>query len=279
VFPFTLLHFGLLALLGWFHHRRHPGQTWRVNARPEDPDLPARVMLAATEVTATASYPLDVMIEVADGDVQLDRAFSVLMAVTGLGSILLYWQRDVLDGDLRLLEPHGARVDLERPTTSAAPRPLTLPPAAAREAETFIKRHAGDAFVVCLNLPGDWSCLATELPAALNAVMFVDLGHARTSCHNIVAVAGHGFGLHERLALARAADLYVGRFDELAVAALVAGRPIAVDRIPAGAVDMPSSAPIRVFGDRGDRSSADVAAFIRQHARALFDDDAPVLLP
>jgi hypothetical protein len=42
---------------------------------------------------------------------------------------------------------------------------------------------------------------------------------------NSQALYGYGLNLHERMALVKAADAYVGSFDELGCTALVSGRP------------------------------------------------------
>jgi hypothetical protein len=51
-------------------------------------------------------------------------------------------------------------------------------------------------------------------------------------------LSGHGLALHERMALVRAADAYVGSFDELGCTALISGRPaMVVDGSAAGRRD------------------------------------------
>ncbi len=187
----------------------------------------------------------DVCLRLSPGaeDDRLHDIFSILLASPRLQSLALYWDEERLLEDLPLFQARGDRAgvsvwssvreDLGSPGAGAirefltAPHhgPLALPVAARREAEILLKRLVGGAWAVCLNLPDSVSWLAEEMMRAFPDARFLDLRlGGPASIGGAVALDGFGLTLHERLALAGAADAYVGRFDELGGAAVLAGR-------------------------------------------------------
>jgi hypothetical protein len=108
------------------------------------------------------------------------------------------------------------------------PGRLALPVAAARDAQTLLKRQAGGGYAVCLNVPPDLASLADAVARARPDIWFFNLSltaSQTTSAANHQSISGQGYSLHERMALASAADAYVGSFDETGCAAVITGRP------------------------------------------------------
>jgi hypothetical protein len=104
---------------------------------------------------------------------------------------------------------------------------IDLPAAATRDAQTLLKRQAGKAYAVCLNVSEEFRSLADAVVAACPDRQFFDLSPtlSSTKATNSQSLFGHGFTLHERMALVKTADAYVGTFDALGCAALVSKRP------------------------------------------------------
>jgi hypothetical protein len=157
-------------------------------------------------------------------------AFSIALTFPRVRSISFYWDEPSLEDDLRVFcggdsppltlggEPAGA----QRLPMGEIQVPLT----ASRDALTLLKRHAGGAAVVLVNLRES-------------------LAAARPDLHFFHLNAGLGFTLHERMALVRAADAYIGEADELACMALLSGRPALL--VDAGA---PAASEIGAFLSR-----------------------------
>jgi hypothetical protein len=179
-------------------------------------------------------------------DANLHDVFSVLLTSPRLRSISFYWDESALRDDLPLLQAaldrrtetvwSTLRDDLRRPSAEACRaflgadhQGVVLSVAASRDAQTLIKRQAGAACAVCLNLPEEVRWLVDDAAAALPDVKFFDidpiLPGSPSAAANVESLYGYGLTLHDRMALAQAADAYVGRFDEAGCAALFAGRP------------------------------------------------------
>jgi hypothetical protein len=96
-----------------------------------------------------------------------------------------------------------------------------------RDAETVLKRQAGGAPVVCLNVPEELWSLVDVVTRERPDIWFVDLGvqsSRPTKVANYQSFFTHGLSLHERMALVQAADAYVGSFNVLGCTALLARR-------------------------------------------------------
>ena len=177
-------------------------------------------------------------------DDSLHDVFSILLASPRLQSLALYWDEERLLEDLPLFQARRDRAgvsvwstvreDLGTPGPqtlgdflAARHEPLVVPVTANREARTLIKRLAGGAWAVCLNLPDEARWLAGAVTDGLPDARFFDMRSfdSAPAAPNLDAVAGWGLTLHERLALAADTDAYIGSFDPLAAAALIAGRP------------------------------------------------------
>ena len=174
----------------------------------------------------------------------LHEVLSVLLASPRVQSIAFYWDEAALADDLPLWIARADRLDpaADERGQIDAPSPaevtaflqrthhaVTLPTAALREAETLLKRLAGGGLAVCLNLPPDAGSLAGRLAAEFPLVRFFELSPAGADAPgpppNLVPLHSWGFSLHERMALVRGADVYIGRLDVLAAVAVMAGRP------------------------------------------------------
>jgi len=176
-------------------------------------------------------------------DDNLHDVFSVLMTSPRLRSVGLYWDSSSLADDLPLWQAKQGRND---PTVWATPHDdlgapsfkqlqeffqadhvgIVPPLAGVRDAQTLLKRQAGGAHAICLNVPEEFRSLADAGAAARPDARFLDLAPAlpTTKAANSQSLYGDGLNLHERMALVQAADAYVGSFDELGCAALVSGR-------------------------------------------------------
>lgn len=211
--------------------------------------LPCSVMIWLDRVATGLSEPrFDVCLrlprEVADDS--LHDVFSVLLTSLRLRSVGLYWDWSSSADDLPLWQ--GKR-DRREPMVwsmvcddvgslsfkqlheffQSNHEGIVLPVAANRDAQTLLKRQAGGAYAVCLNVPVELRSLADAVMAARRDVRFFDLAADALpppdGAANSQSLYGYGLSLHERMALVQAADAYVGSFDELGCAALVSGRP------------------------------------------------------
>lgn len=248
-FPFTLVHTVINATIRAVRLRQGREVVRVAEVTGEATSLPTRVTLWLARVSAGLSEPrFDVCLRLpreAAGD-SLHDVFSVLLTSPRLRSVGLYWDSSSLADDLPLLRAKHGRSD---PTVAATPHTdldslsferlceffqsthddIVLPVAANRDAQTLLKRQAGKAYAVCLNVPVDIQSLADTLAARLPDFRFFDLAPnalpSSARAANSQSLYGYGLSLHERTALVQAADAYVGRFDELGSAALVSGRP------------------------------------------------------
>ena len=247
-FPFTLLLLLLNAFVNFM-------QLWRRRVivpvgevLGEAPTLPRDAMMWLDGVPAApAAHHLEICLRLSPqaADANLQDVFSAVLTFPRFRSIGLYWDSPSLTDDLPLWRGRGETVhatpsDLRAPVAArlsgflhARHTEMALPVAASRDAETFIKRRAGGAWVVCVNLPGEL-CLDVEaLAAARRDIHFLGFpsGSDTARALNFESVFAHGFTLHERMALIRAADGYIGGIDELGCTALISGRPsLVIDR-------------------------------------------------
>lgn len=177
-------------------------------------------------------------------EANLHDVFSILMVSPRLISLGLYWDEASLADDLPYFQRRRGRAvetvgSEERDDLGSLGRePLAgfiaaghdrfdVPVAAARDAQTLLKRQAGGAGAVCLNPPAGTPGLTAAVALAFPDLRFFDFQSfdATPATHNLVPIGAYGLTLHERMALVAAADAYVGRFDELGGAAVIAGRP------------------------------------------------------
>ena len=211
--------------------------------------LPRSVMLWLDRVaTSLTESRFDVCLRLPSeaADNNLHDVFSVLLASPRLRSVGLYWDSSSLANDLPLWQAKQSRND---PTVWAMPyedlgslsfkqldeffhsnhEGIVLPVAATRDAQTLLKRQAGGAYAVCLNIPEELCSLVDAVVAAHPHARFFDLAPCASSptagAANNQSLYGYGLNLHERMALVQAADAYVGHFDELGCTALVSKRP------------------------------------------------------
>jgi hypothetical protein len=175
--------------------------------------LPARAMVwLGCLVRAHPAHAIDVCLRLPreSAGTGVPDALSIALTFPRVRSISLYWDESSLEDDLRVFRTGGAAPQtLDGAPTSAqrlAVGEIEVPLSAARDALTLLKRHAGGAAVVLVNL-------SEPLTAG------------RSDLHFFHLAAGLGFTLHERMALVRAADAYIGAPDELARTALLSGRP------------------------------------------------------
>jgi hypothetical protein len=246
-FPFTLLYTVINAAIRVVQLRQGHKVLRVGEVTGETTSLPRSVMRWLDRVATGLPEPrFDICLrlprEAADDN--LHDVFSVLLTSPRLRSVGLYWDSSSLADDLPLWQAKQGRND---PTVWATPYEdlgalsfkqlqeffqadhvgIVLPVAATRDAQTLLKRQAGGAYAVCLNVPVEHRSLIAAVEAALPEVRFFDLAPAlpTTKAANSQSLYGYGLNLHERMALVQAADAYVGSFDELGCAALVSKRP------------------------------------------------------
>jgi hypothetical protein len=248
-FPFSLLYASLLAAL-------RARELWLKAAYVRVGEVtgptaavPRNAMLWLAHVaTGLPGRRFDVCLQVPPDtpDAGLHDLFSTLLTSPRLRSIGLYWDEPCLSDDLLLWQGRreerkpkgqpGLRHDLGslgfqqlRGVLQSNDEGLTLPVSVSRDAQTLLKRHARGAYAVCLNLPVGVPSLAKAVATALPDLRFFDLalsGSASTGgAANILSLSDYGLNLHERMALAKAADAYVGSFDVPGCSALLSGRP------------------------------------------------------
>jgi hypothetical protein len=248
-FPFTLLYAAVNATVRVVHLRQGRTVVHVGEVTGDTVSLPSRVMLWLDRVATGGTEPrFDICLKLPreTTDDNVHDVCSVLLTSPRLRSVGLYWDASSLADDLSLWQAKRGRND---PTVVATSREsldslsfrqlqefcltdhagIALPIAATRDAQTLLKRQAGDGLAVCLNLPPEaWSVaglMATEFPM----LRFFELSpagtHAPGPLHNLVALHSWGLNLHERMALVSGADAYVGPLDVLGAAAVMAGRP------------------------------------------------------
>jgi hypothetical protein len=227
-FPFTLLAALLFAAVRLRELRTGRAVVRAVRVAEGITARPLRAMLwldrTASDLPA-GSFDVCVRLPRETADATLHDVFSVLLTSARLKSIGLYWDDAALLDDQPLWQagaPSGAE-DIDNPTVErlehffqAGHEPLHLPVAARREAQTLLKRLAGDAYAICVNLPEGQPVPFEEI---------VTGGPV-----SVISPDDYGLTLHERLALVQAADAYIGRFDELGCAAIAGDRPVVVIR-------------------------------------------------
>lgn len=246
---FEWLPFTLLAALLFAAVRLRELRTGRAVVRvgrvgEASAPLPLRAMLWLDRIASdlpSAFFDLCVRLPPEAHDARLHDVFSVLLTSPRLTSIGLYWDDAALSDDLPLWqsgEAAGASSrsanEIDGPSVEPSDRflrawhqPLDLPVAARRDAQALLKRLAGGARAICLNLPAGQAPLRAEVLTAEPGVRFFDLGPRGLNPlpANVTSLADFGLTLHERLAFVQAADAYVGTFDELGAAAIISGRP------------------------------------------------------
>lgn len=191
----------------------------------------------------------------------LPGVFSAMMTSSRLQSMAFYFDERQVASEWRLLgtpvaskDGSAAPVDipnglqgryLKRLFLSDLADAVTLPVGAKGEAQLLLKRLAGGAQVVCLNLgsatsdPGAFAYTQSQFlrraQRELPDIVFLVLDDSITQPfaeplppHNVFLLHRFGLTLHERMAVVQAADLYVGAFDLLAVAAVAADRDLLV---------------------------------------------------
>jgi hypothetical protein len=246
-FPFTFFYTVIYAAIRVVQLRQGHEILRVGEVTGETASLPRSVMLWLDRVATGLPEPrFDICLRLpreADDD-NLHDVFSVLLTSPRLRSVGLYWDSSSLANDLRLWQAKQGRND---PTGGATPYEdlgalslkqlqeffevdhvrIVLPVAVTRDAQTLLKRQAGAAYAVCLNVPVEHRSLIAAVQAMRPDTRFFDLAPAlpTTEAANSQSLHGYGLNLHERMALVQVADAYVGSFDELGCAALAAKRP------------------------------------------------------
>jgi hypothetical protein len=247
-FPLTVLY--LLINAGRKARQRRSGLEFvEVGIATSEADaLPRDMMLWLSRILRKRQgQSLDVCVRLSQESTNtgLPGAFSAALAFPRLRSIALYWDAASLADDLPLLRstqdrtaaPAAAALSSELAALPAAQwtqllrasaKEFALPPAASRDAQTFLKRQGGVAPVICFNVPAGLDALAEAAATARPDARFLDFASPPSGAalaSNRQSLFGWGFNLHERMALVQAADAYVGVFDELGCVALLSGRP------------------------------------------------------
>jgi len=240
-FPFTLLSALLFAAVRLRELRTGRAVVRVGRATGGTAALPLRLMLWLDHIGAelpSGSFDVCVRLPRAAEDANLHDVISVLLTSPRLASIGLYWDDDALSDDQPLWQNGAAAAsganDIDEASAEGIERflraehqPFALPVAARREVQTLLKRLAGGAYAICLNLPAGQMALLDVVVTAAPGVRFFEMGCAGSKPRpaNITALADYGLTLHERMAFVQAADAYVGIFDELGGAAIISGRP------------------------------------------------------
>ncbi len=275
-FPFSLIYVLLSGVYRVIQLRRGYERVCVGEVPTAIETLPCSVMLWLDRISAGLVEPrYDVCLSLPReaADANLHDVFSILLTSPSLRSVGLYWDSSSLADDLPLWQ--GKRDCCEPMVWSTlcdnvgslsfkrlqeffqdGHTDIVLPVAATRDAQTLLKRQARGAYAVCLNVPLEHQSLVPAVVAALPDVRFFDLAPytslPASGATNNQSLYGYGLSLHERLALVRAADAYVGNFDELGSAALVFRRPAVLlgggayeqpDRISCGEISLWSTAP------------------------------------
>jgi hypothetical protein len=248
-FPFTLLYAVANAAVRVFQLRQGRAVLRVAEVTGETASLTRGVMLWLDRVTTgltESRFDVCLRLPRATTDDTVHDVFSVLLTCSAVRSVGLYWDSPSLADDLSLWQPKRNRNDSTALSTShesldspsfeqlqefvqADHTGIALPIAATRDAQTLLKRQAGDGLAVCLNLPLEACSVAGRLATEFPLLRFFELSpagaHVPGPLHNLVALHSWGFNLHDRMALVSGADAYVGRLDVLGAAAVMAGRP------------------------------------------------------
>ena len=246
-FPFTLLYVLINAALKLILLRRCTGVVRAGSMTGDVASLPRDAMLWLGRVLiGPPGSQFDACLRLSQEctDPGLHEFLSVALTFPRIGSVGLYWDSCSLTDDLTLLQSKRDRSD---PASAALHEEIgsrgctqfaeflrsdlaefALPFAALRDAQTLLKRQAGAAHVVCLNVPAELRALADAVTGACPHVRFFHFSPEppeSASPTNNQSFFGWGFTLHDRMALVQAADAYVGTFDELGCTAVISGRP------------------------------------------------------
>ncbi|MEX2528448.1 MAG: hypothetical protein WEA09_12490 [Gemmatimonadota bacterium] len=294
LFPLSLIFTVMSALIRARTLRRHRYLAAIAEAKTEA--SPTGALLWLDRVTADRSrrspYPFDacLLLPGQGRASHLHEVFSVLLASPRVESVAFYWDEAALADDLPLWMPRADRLDPaadERGEVDAPSQaeirafvqrghhPVTLPPPALREAETLLKRLVGSDLAVCVNLPPSAGWLAGPLAAEFPLVHFFQLspadGEAPDPPTNLVPIHTWGFSLHERMALARGTDAYLGHLDVLAAMAVMAGRPTALIAEPGEEDGPPEADGERVLWVPAETSALVKAlhGFVDRHSRRI----------
>lgn len=282
-FPFTLVQGLGLAFARWRQLRAGTSAAFVIDARGRDEHRIRDLLLWRPSVlTRGRGVDLGLLLGPSADLDEADRLFSAAVVVPGVRSIALYWDAERLDRDRRLWHRTEGPGALEVSSAASAPERVVvarargagpaLPPGVLREAQTLLKRHARGGAVVCLNLDPVDGVLRHELLGRLPALKFVDFVSAGESgSANFLLVGDLGLTRHERLALVGAADVYVGRFDELGVAALLASIPTVLLGAGPAEADQDLAAEGRTLwlaGRPGPDDVGRVVQFVDRQARA-----------
>lgn len=246
-FPFSLLYVLLGAAIKAIQLRLAHKLVCAREVATTVKALPCSVMIWLDRVATGFQEPrFDVCLKLPceTADANLHDVFSVLLTSQRLRSVGLYWDLSSLANDQPLWQgKRDHREPLIWPTNcedvgslsfkqlqeffQANHMDIMLPVSATRDAQTLLKRQAGKASAVCLNVPEELRSLADALVAARPDVQFFDLTPVvpTRKAVNIQSLHDYGLNLHERMALVQAADVYVGSFDQLGCVALISKRP------------------------------------------------------
>jgi hypothetical protein len=247
-FPFTLLYVLLNAALKLILLRLGRGLVRAGAVKGEVMLLPRDLMLwFGRIVPRPPGHQFDVCLRLPKdaAEANLQDVFSVALTFPHIRSIGLYWDSPSLADDLALLKSRQGRNDPvvyatlceeigSRGSTQlleflhADHEEFALPVAAARDGQTLLKRQVGAAHVVCLNVPTELRPLVDAVAESRPEIRFFHFSPELPESPRVTnnhSFFGCGFTLHERMALVRAADAYIGGFDELGCTALILGRP------------------------------------------------------
>ena len=246
-FPFTLLFALLYAGFKLILLRRREGRVCVGEVKGDAKFLARDVMLwLGRTLAGPRGSRFDVCLRLSREDPapSLQDALSVALAFPRIRSIGLYWDSSKLADDLPLLHssreandgtvcaPSFDEVGSQKHDRFAAflrceHAEFMLPVAASRDAQTLLKRLAGAASAVCLNLPVELHGFADAMAQARPDIQFFHLSPVPKSppSANNQSLFGWGLSLHERMALIQGADAYIGSFDELGCTALLSRRP------------------------------------------------------
>jgi hypothetical protein len=219
--------------------------------------------------------------------VNLHEAFSVMLTSPRLRSLAFYWNEQGLEEDLRvwrggrtLPEPATPFEDIASIGYSQARQYIeskkespALPVAAFREAQTLLKRQAGNRYVISLNISELHRHVADELREVFPNVFFSDFSRSvmagTVNAGNLLCHGGCGLDLHQRMAMVQASDAYVGNFDELGCAAAAFGKPcVLFGQFPgssAGRIECGVSVVLYPDGEKAEAIAEGTIQFLRRH--------------
>jgi hypothetical protein len=246
-FPITLLYVWFNAALKLIVLRLGLGVVRVGSATGDVSSLPRDAMVwLGSASSGPPGHQFDVCLRLSreNAAAELHDVFSVALTFPRIQSVGLYWDSSSLDDDLHILQ---SKRDRSRRALTALHEEigargstqlveflhsdhgeLVLPVATSRDAQTLLKRYAGAADVVCLNLSMELRALADAVVRACPHIRFCHFSPEppeSAGAANSQSFFGWGLTLHERMALVQAADAYVGAFDELGCTAVISRRP------------------------------------------------------